>query len=133
MGFRRSWSEDQIKEIKKLHDVNMLPFSLIAEKFNTTKNSIIGVYWRSNNMEGRKRKKPFKRELPPDFISKNELKKILGVSMGTLNTHLKTLPHIKMGNFKNSRVFFNVNVIFKFIEEKYGNNVLKEMNKKGIQ
>ena len=50
MGFRRSWSEDQIKEIKKLHDVNMLPFSIIAEKFNTTKNSIIGVYWRSNNM-----------------------------------------------------------------------------------
>ena len=46
MKRRRFWSEDQIKKIKKLYDVDRLSFSMIAKELNTTKNSIIGVYWR---------------------------------------------------------------------------------------
>ena len=52
------------------------------------------------------------------YLSKNELKDYLGVSLGTINNKLKELPHVKWGNNRNARVLFPVVEI-----EKYFGNI----------
>jgi len=127
-----SWSEMDMKLVKKLHEEDNLTFSTIAERFNTTKNSILGAYWRYRKKKGEDTSLLSSKYTPPrGFITKSQLQKILGVSMGTINNRLKELPHIKLGNNKNCRVLFNENIIFSYIEQKYGNEVLKKMNKVG--
>jgi len=130
MKRKRFWSEDQIKKIKKLYDVDRLSFSMIAKELNTTKNSIIGVYWRY-----RKKNNIFidkaNGAIPPGYIGRKELASILGVHIGTVSNRLSELPHIKLGKRERSTIVFNKKDVFKFIENKYGNMVLKLMNEKG--
>ena len=128
----RKWSDEQIKLIEKLHEKEKLSFSTIAERFNTTKNSIIGAYWRYRKKKGKDTTLYSKYyEPPPGFITRKQLKEILGVSMGTIANRVKELPHVKLGKKRNCRILFNEAVIFDYIEQKYGNDVLKKMKKKG--
>ena len=51
------------------------------------------------------------------YISKNELANSLGVSVGTINNKLKEIPHVKMGNARQSRVLFSVGKIKEYLED----------------
>ncbi len=68
------------------------------------KKELGNEFFRSNNMQR--------------YLSKNELKDYLGVSLGTINNKLKELPHIKWGDNRNARVLFPVVEI-----EKYFGNI----------
>ena len=39
-----------------------------------------------------------------EYISKNDLAKSLGISIATIDRKLKEIPHVKMGNARQSRV-----------------------------
>jgi len=51
------------------------------------------------------------------YFSKLELKDYLGVSLGTINNKLNELPHIKLGDTRNSRVLFPVVKIEKYLND----------------
>lgn len=50
-----------------------------------------------------------------DYISKNELANSLGVSMSTINRKLKEIPHVKMGNTRQSRVIFSIEKVSDYL------------------
>ena len=52
-----------------------------------------------------------------NYLSKNQLKNYLGVSLSTINRKLKELPHVKFGNARKSRVLFPVGKIEKYLED----------------
>ena len=66
--------------------------------------------------EGRKTQ-TFMRGKMQNYISKNQLKNYLGVSLSTIDRKLKELPHIKWGNARKSRVLFPVGKIEKYLED----------------
>ncbi len=61
------------------------------------------------------------------YLSKNELKDYLGVSLGTINNKLKELPHIKWGDNRNARVLFPVVEI-----EKYFGNISDKVKRSWV-
>ena len=46
-----------------------------------------------------------------NYISKNELANSLGVSVGTINNKLKEIPHVKLGDTRQSRVLFPIDKV----------------------
>ena len=52
-----------------------------------------------------------------EYISKNDLAKSLGVSIATIDRKLKEIPHVKMGNARQSRVLFSVGKIKEYLED----------------
>ena len=53
-----------------------------------------------------------------NYISKNQLKNYLGVSISTIDRKLKELPHVKFGNARKSRVLFTIEKIEKYLDDK---------------
>ena len=53
-----------------------------------------------------------------NYISKNQLKNYLGVSLSTIDRKLKELPHVKFGNARKSRVLFPIEKIEKYLDDK---------------
>ena len=54
-----------------------------------------------------------------DYISKRQLKDLLGVSYSTIHRKFKNFPKIKLGEAKNSRVLFPRPAIDQFIEREF--------------
>ena len=67
--------------------------------------------------EGRKTQ-TFMRGKMKNYISKNQLKNYLGVSISTIDRKLKELPHVKLGNARKSRVLFPIEKIEKYLDDK---------------
>ena len=55
------------------------------------------------------------------YISKNELANSLGVSVGTINNKLKEIPHVKLGNTRQSRVLFPIEEIRNYLNNQTTN------------
>ena len=55
------------------------------------------------------------------YISKNELANTLGVSVGTINNKLKEIPHVKLGNTRQSRVLFPIDKIKDYLNDQTTN------------
>ena len=52
-----------------------------------------------------------------DYISKSDLAKSLGISLATINRKLNEIPHVKMGDSRQSRVLFSVGKIKEYLED----------------
>ena len=51
------------------------------------------------------------------YISKNELANSLGVSVGTINNKLKEIPHVKLGDTRQSRVLFPIDKVRDYLND----------------
>ena len=51
-----------------------------------------------------------------DYISKSDLAKSLGISLATINRKLNEIPHVKMGDSRQSRVLFSVGKVNEYLE-----------------
>ena len=54
-----------------------------------------------------------------NYLSKRQLKDLLGVSYSTIQRKFKKFPKIKLGEAKNSRVLFPRPAIDQFIEREF--------------
>ncbi len=52
-----------------------------------------------------------------NYISKNELANSLGVSVGTINNKLKEIPHVKLGDTRQSRVLFPIDKVRDYLND----------------
>jgi len=50
-------------------------------------------------------------------MTKNELAKLLNISLATVNRKLKEIPHIKMGNHRVSRVLFDPEKVKEYLKK----------------
>jgi len=53
-----------------------------------------------------------------EYISKNDLAKSLGISIATIDRKLKEIPHVKMGDARQSRVLFSVGKVKEYLEDR---------------
>jgi len=52
-----------------------------------------------------------------NYMSKNDLAKSLGVSLATINRKLKEIPHVKMGDSRQSRILFNPENVKEYLKK----------------
>jgi len=60
-------------------------------------------------------------------MSKNDLAKSLGVSLATINRKLNEIPHVKMGDSRQSRVLFNPENVKEYLKKFEVNAERKEI------
>ena len=53
-----------------------------------------------------------------NYISKNELANSLGVSVTTINRKLKEIPHLKLGDTRQSRVLFSIEKVKDYLNDR---------------
>jgi hypothetical protein len=53
-----------------------------------------------------------------NYISKQQLANSLGVSIATINRKLKEIPHLKMGNTRQSRVLFSIEKVSNYLNDR---------------
>lgn len=58
-------------------------------------------------------------QINPEYLSKRQLKNLLGVSYSTIQRKFKNFPKVKLGEAKNSRVLFPRPAIDQFIEREF--------------
>ena len=54
-----------------------------------------------------------------EYLSKRQLKNLLGISYSTIHRKFKNFPRVKLGEAKNSRVLFPRPAIDQFIEREF--------------
>jgi DeoR/GlpR family transcriptional regulator of sugar metabolism len=62
-----------------------------------------------------------------NYMSKNDLAKSLGVSLATINRKLKEIPHVKMGDSRQSRILFNPENVKEYLKKFEVNAERKEI------
>lgn len=58
-----------------------------------------------------------KEKMINNYMTKNELAKLLNISLATVNRKLKEIPHIKMGNHRVSRVLFDPEKVKEYLKK----------------
>ena len=56
-----------------------------------------------------------------NYISKQQLANSLGVSIATINRKLKEIPHLKMGDTRQSRVLFSIEKVSNYLNDRSTN------------
>ena len=56
-----------------------------------------------------------------NYISKKELASSLGVSVATIDNKLSEIPHVKLGDTRQSRVLFSVEKISDYLDDQSTN------------
>jgi len=58
-------------------------------------------------------------QINQEYLSKRQLKDLLGISYSTIHRKFKNFPRLKLGEAKNSRVLFPRPAIDQFIEREF--------------
>ena len=58
-------------------------------------------------------------QINQEYLSKRQLKDLLGVSYSTIHRKFKNFPRLKLGEAKNSRVLFPRPAIDQFIDREF--------------
>ena len=58
-------------------------------------------------------------QINQEYLSKRQLKDLVGISYSTIHRKFKNFPKIKLGEAKNSRVLFPRPAIDQFIEREF--------------
>ena len=69
-----------------------------------------------------------KMQINQEYLSKRQLKNLLGVSYSTIQRKFKNFPKLKLGEAKNSRVLFPRPAIDQFIEREFKDKSLSHTN-----
>ena len=69
-----------------------------------------------------------KMQINQEYLSKRQLKNLLGVSYSTIQRKFKNFPKVKLGEAKNSRVLFPRPQIDEFIQSEFKDKSLSHTN-----
>ena len=58
-------------------------------------------------------------QINQEYLSKRQLKDLLGISYSTIHRKFKNFPRVKLGEAKNSRVLFPRPAIDQFIDREF--------------
>ena len=67
-------------------------------------------------------------QINQEYLSKRQLKDLLGISYSTIHRKFKNFPRLKLGEAKNSRVLFPRPAIDQFIEREFKDKNSVEAN-----